>query len=175
MSVNQPNSRYRHMYLVARLDASLSLADAWTCVSAWFTESLACAEAERLNRISPGVPLSCSVEMTRLKEAIPADPPMNARVFAAQNSPSMKYGHLYLIIRFDSYVDGHKDWACVSAWFTESLACAEAERLNRLKPDGSSGYSVQITRLKEALPTTDPPKNAVVSMVEVDPKFRTLD
>jgi len=68
MSVNQPHLRYRHMYLVVRLDPYLDLANAWTCVSAWYTESLAYAEAERLNRINQDDPPRYSVQMTRLKE-----------------------------------------------------------------------------------------------------------
>ena len=71
MSINKPHSRYRHIYLVMRIDSYLSVEHACTCVSAWLTEALSEAEAERLNSIPRRTPLSTyRVTITRLKERI---------------------------------------------------------------------------------------------------------
>ena len=71
LSTNKPHSRYRHIYLVMRIDSYLPVEYACTCVSAWLTEALAEAEAERLNSSPKRTPLSTyHVTITRLKERI---------------------------------------------------------------------------------------------------------
>ena len=64
--------------------------------------------------------------------------------------PHLKYPHLYVVVRLDDSIPSWNDLAIVSAWFTEELAEAEAQRLNQLQK-GQAQYRVMITRLKETI------------------------
>ena len=67
MSINKPNLRYRHIYLVVRIDKYISY-ECSTCVSAWWSEDRAHVECERLNAINRSANVSYHVEITRLKD-----------------------------------------------------------------------------------------------------------
>ena len=70
MILGKPHSRYMHMYVIVRVDVGMGVEDASTCVSVWFTLSLANAEAHRLNQIARPSAFY-RVDVTRLKEPIP--------------------------------------------------------------------------------------------------------
>lgn len=66
MTADQPNSRFRHLFVVVRYDGDQSLDNAVSLVSAWSQRGDADGEAARLNEIaSEGS--TYRVHMTRLK------------------------------------------------------------------------------------------------------------
>jgi hypothetical protein len=66
MTSNALNSRYRHLYVVVRVDAYQPPEDCFSLVSAWWEEGDALTEADRLNRIGNLKSLYV-VNVTRLK------------------------------------------------------------------------------------------------------------
>jgi hypothetical protein len=69
MNMNKPNLKYRHIYLIVRIDKYTSH-ECYTCVSAWWSEDRAHVECERLNAIKRSANACYHVEMTRLKDTM---------------------------------------------------------------------------------------------------------
>jgi len=69
MTSNTPHSKYRHLYVVVRVDAELSPENCFSLVSAWWNEDEAAAEAERLAGLADGHS-AYEVAVTRLKSRL---------------------------------------------------------------------------------------------------------